>query len=222
MRCSSSGATCLCVQLPQSDTSCRENPSDAKAHNTKHINSAHQWTPSDALNNQIKNVLFCQWDNYDNVCPYPLSFSWSMHCHHGIYQMQQSAELCFASWWLHQCCCVREIWSWDWDVAWFVHVVKNELVYYTMKSDWSTGYQVSFTAREYTMTNNGSCMDGADVCLNGAFLLDNKKMTTCCLYCHNDGYTVDDVVQFRDRYLNNWWFMRISCVFNLHIDTIQQ
>ena len=69
----------------------------------------------------------------------------------------------------------------------------DELVCYVMKPDGMIGCQV-LAAKEFVVGENGLRLDGAIVQIIDFFLPDNPNRTVRCLYHHNCGYGVKEVV----------------------------
>jgi hypothetical protein len=70
----------------------------------------------------------------------------------------------------------------------------DELAACAMKPNGSNGCRVAFAAKEYAAGDNGSRLNGAVVRLVDVFLPDNKNRTARCLYNHNRGYAVVEIV----------------------------
>ena len=70
----------------------------------------------------------------------------------------------------------------------FSIMVKDELAYYAMKSDGSCA------AKEYAVGEIGLYLVGAIIKLVNVIIPENQKRMVC-LYLHNHGYAVRDIVQ---------------------------
>ena len=75
-------------------------------------------------------------------------------------------------------------------------IVENELACFSLNPNGSDGSRVALAAREYTAGENGRRFDGALVHLIAVYSSKHENRTTRCLYHHNCGYAVGEVIEF--------------------------
>ncbi len=75
-------------------------------------------------------------------------------------------------------------------------LVRDELACFAVNPEGSDGCRVAFAAREYTAGGNGRRSNGALVRLVAVYSPEHKNRMARCLYHHNRGYAVGEVLQF--------------------------
>jgi hypothetical protein len=74
--------------------------------------------------------------------------------------------------------------------------VADEFACYVIKPDGTDGCHVAFATKEYAAGENGLRMNGAIVWMDEVFLHNSPNRTVRCLYHHNCGYAVGEIVSF--------------------------
>jgi hypothetical protein len=74
--------------------------------------------------------------------------------------------------------------------------VVDEMACYTFKPDGTDGCHNSFLVKKYVTGDRGVRLNGAIVQIVEVFLPNNPNRTARCLYHHNRGYAVGEIVSF--------------------------
>jgi hypothetical protein len=78
---------------------------------------------------------------------------------------------------------------------WMRTMAPEKLACYVMGADGKDGCRVAFLAKEYAAGKKGLCLNGANVRIIEVFLPDSENRSAHCLYHHNHGYTVGEIIQ---------------------------